>query len=163
MKKVLFWVGAVVAGLIVIGALSEPPAAIVSPATIEKSLQVELVPTVEVKQETTEETVPFTAKTFNDSSMASGQSKLTKQGVNGKITHYFDITYTDGKETARTETKTLKIDPVNQITAVGTSVAPAAPQHPAGASAICADGTYSYSQNRRGTCSWHGGVAQWLY
>lgn len=35
-------------------------------------------------------------------------------------------------------------------------------QHPAGASAICRDGTYSYSRNRRGTCSWHGGVAQWL-
>jgi len=31
-----------------------------------------------------------------------------------------------------------------------------------GATAICRDGTYSYSQNRRGTCSGHGGVAQWL-
>jgi len=30
------------------------------------------------------------------------------------------------------------------------------------ATAICADGTYSYSANRRGTCSPHGGVAQWL-
>jgi len=34
--------------------------------------------------------------------------------------------------------------------------------HPEGASAICRDGTYSYSQSRRGTCSWHGGVSQWL-
>ncbi|WP_370944348.1 DUF3761 domain-containing protein [Amycolatopsis sp. cg5] len=33
---------------------------------------------------------------------------------------------------------------------------------PAGASAKCKDGTYSYSQNRRGTCSGHGGVATWL-
>ncbi len=33
---------------------------------------------------------------------------------------------------------------------------------PAGASARCKDGTYSFSQNRRGTCSGHGGVAQWL-
>ena len=32
----------------------------------------------------------------------------------------------------------------------------------AGATAICRDGTYSYSANRRGTCSHHGGVAQWL-
>jgi hypothetical protein len=31
-----------------------------------------------------------------------------------------------------------------------------------GASAICNDGTYSYSRHRRGTCSWHGGVRQWL-
>lgn len=33
---------------------------------------------------------------------------------------------------------------------------------PAGASARCGDGTYSFSQNRRGTCSHHGGVAEWL-
>ena len=33
---------------------------------------------------------------------------------------------------------------------------------PAGASARCGDGTYSFSQHRRGTCSHHGGVAQWL-
>ncbi|MCL5432539.1 MAG: DUF3761 domain-containing protein [Patescibacteria group bacterium] len=33
---------------------------------------------------------------------------------------------------------------------------------PAGATAICGDGTYSFSQHRRGTCSHHGGVAQWL-
>ena len=33
---------------------------------------------------------------------------------------------------------------------------------PVGATARCRDGTYSFSQHRRGTCSWHGGVAQWL-
>ncbi len=39
----------------------------------------------------------------------------------------------------------------------------AAPQQDScgGASAICADGTKSYSQSRRGTCSHHGGVARW--
>ena len=29
-------------------------------------------------------------------------------------------------------------------------------------SAVCRDGTYSYSAHRSGTCSYHGGVAQWL-
>ena len=33
---------------------------------------------------------------------------------------------------------------------------------PAGATAQCRDGTYSFSQSRRGTCSHHGGVATWL-
>ena len=33
---------------------------------------------------------------------------------------------------------------------------------PPGASARCRDGTYSFSQHRRGTCSHHGGVARWL-
>lgn len=30
-----------------------------------------------------------------------------------------------------------------------------------GPSALCNDGTYSYSENHRGTCSWHHGVAAW--
>lgn len=33
---------------------------------------------------------------------------------------------------------------------------------PAGATAKCRDGTYSFSQHRQGTCSRHGGVAIWL-
>jgi hypothetical protein len=33
---------------------------------------------------------------------------------------------------------------------------------PAGASAQCRDGSYSFSQSRSGTCSHHGGVARWL-
>jgi uncharacterized protein YraI len=33
---------------------------------------------------------------------------------------------------------------------------------PAGATALCRDGTYSFSRNRKGTCSHHGGVAKWL-
>jgi uncharacterized protein DUF3761 len=35
-------------------------------------------------------------------------------------------------------------------------------QVPDGATAVCRDGTYSFSENRRGTCSHHGGVAKWL-
>jgi hypothetical protein len=35
-------------------------------------------------------------------------------------------------------------------------------QAPPGATAHCQDGTYSFSQSRRGTCSHHGGVAEWL-
>ena len=33
---------------------------------------------------------------------------------------------------------------------------------PAGASAQCRDGTYSFNQHRSGTCSHHGGVTEWL-
>jgi hypothetical protein len=32
---------------------------------------------------------------------------------------------------------------------------------PEGATARCRDGSYSFSQHRRGTCSYHGGVAVW--
>lgn len=37
-----------------------------------------------------------------------------------------------------------------------------APNPPAGASAQCRDGSWSFSESRRGTCSRHGGVARWL-
>lgn len=33
---------------------------------------------------------------------------------------------------------------------------------PQGATAQCGDGTYSFSQSSRGTCSHHGGVSRWL-
>jgi Protein of unknown function (DUF3761) len=33
---------------------------------------------------------------------------------------------------------------------------------PAGATAECEDGTFSFSESRSGTCSHHGGVAEWL-
>jgi hypothetical protein len=33
---------------------------------------------------------------------------------------------------------------------------------PAGATAECTDGTYSFSESRSGTCSSHDGVARWL-
>lgn len=33
---------------------------------------------------------------------------------------------------------------------------------PDGASAQCRDGSYSFSQHRRGTCSHHGGVMHWF-
>ena len=35
-------------------------------------------------------------------------------------------------------------------------------QAPAGATARCADGSWSFSENHRGTCSHHGGVARWM-
>jgi hypothetical protein len=35
-------------------------------------------------------------------------------------------------------------------------------QAPAGASAQCRDGSFSFSASHRGTCSRHGGVANWL-
>jgi hypothetical protein len=33
---------------------------------------------------------------------------------------------------------------------------------PTGATALCYDGTYSYSEHASGTCSHHGGVARWI-
>ncbi|WP_036665163.1 DUF3761 domain-containing protein [Paludibacterium yongneupense] len=61
---------------------------------------------------------------------------------------------------------TQLIEQGSYINADGTSVH--RPAHtrsgraPAGASARCRDGSYSFSKHRSGTCSRHGGVALWL-
>jgi hypothetical protein len=54
-----------------------------------------------------------------------------------------------------TPVPTVALVPIRRTHVPDTSV-------PAGASALCADGTYSFSMNHRGTCSHHGGVTQWL-
>jgi hypothetical protein len=48
------------------------------------------------------------------------------------------------------------------LTAGGLAAPTASRDAPPGATALCKDGTYSFSQTRSGTCSHHGGVAQWL-
>jgi hypothetical protein len=51
--------------------------------------------------------------------------------------------------------------PVVAPPVVAPPVDPYAAATAAGASAVCADGTWSYSQHRSGTCSSHGGVHWW--
>jgi len=46
--------------------------------------------------------------------------------------------------------------------AAATAAATSGNTDPTGATAKCKDGTYSKSQHRSGTCSGHGGVADWL-
>ena len=103
--------------------------------------------------------------------------------MNGARKITYAVTYVEGGEVSRKLLKNvITKSPVTKVVKVGTYVEPApqtAPSggdgyinssgnyvpspssNPAGASAKCADGTYSYSQSRRGTCSHHGGVAIW--
>ena len=65
----------------------------------------------------------------------------------------------DGINPVPTSTPTVEpsLTPIPYI-----APAPIQPSYPIGATALCRDGTYIYSSNRRGTCSHHGGVAVWL-
>lgn len=145
-------------------------------------------PTVTTKTETDTKAIPFTSSTVDDSSLAKGTTKVTTAGVDGSETLTYKITYTNGKQTDKKLVSTsITTQPVNQVTAVGTYVAPApaptpsctngtyvnsagntvcspesSPSASAGATAQCVDGTYSFSQSHSGTCSHHGGVATWL-
>lgn len=142
-----------------------------------------------IKIETKVEPLAFTSVEQNDSSLPAGQKKLSIAGVNGERTITYEVTYIRNSETSRKEVKNeITKAPVTQVTLNGTYVKPTpTPQTascpngtyvntygntvcrpyqsssaPAGATAQCSDGTYSYSQSRRGTCSGHGGVARWL-
>lgn len=134
--------------------------------------------------------VPFTSETVNDAAVPQGTTSVTTAGQDGVVTKTYEVRLTDGVETARTLlSEEVTTPPVTQVTTVGTYVAPppapaeptscingsyvnsagnsvcrpaASDSAPPGATAKCGDGTYSFSQSRRGTCSSHGGVAIWL-
>lgn len=61
------------------------------------------------------------------------------------------INYSSGEIKYYTNSKGERVQSPTKYTSV-----------PTGATALCRDGTYSFSKSRRGTCSHHGGVAKWL-
>lgn len=147
-------------------------------STATQKQQTVTKPVVEEKIEKKTEVIPFTTTTENDSTLTKGQTKLKQEGKNGTREITYKVIYKDGIESSREKvSETVTVQPVTQITLVGTyapppepapsptpapepSPAPSSP--PAGVTAICNDGSYSYSQHRSGTCSHHGGVAQWI-
>lgn len=168
--------------------LRQNGASVIDSTALEKTAPVE--PEVVTKNETKEVTIPYKTVDRDDNTIAKGTSKVVREGVDGAKEEKYEVTYTDGVETDRKliATTTVK-EPVDKIVANGTYVAPVqstptAPtttcangtyknsagqtvcrpstQNTGGATAICKDGTYSYSQSRKGTCSRHGGVSRWL-
>jgi hypothetical protein len=136
-----------------------------------------------IKEEKVTEDIPFESQSKDDSTLAKGTTKVQQEGVVGKKEKNYKVTYQDGKEVKRELTsEVVMAQPIPKITLNGTYVyvAPTtnsgytnvdgnyvqsptyAPSAPAGATAKCGDGSYSFSQHRSGTCSHHGGVAQWL-
>ncbi|HEY5442652.1 MAG TPA: DUF3761 domain-containing protein [Candidatus Saccharimonadales bacterium] len=182
---VLFFGFAAVAGS------QQPKANLATSNTSHKSPQTQQAkaPAVTTKTETETQSIPFTSTTVQTASLAKGTSKVTTAGVNGSETLTYTVTYTDGQQTDKQLTNTtVTVQPVTQVTSVGTYVAPpppapapscpngtyvnsagntvcspySSPSAPAGATAQCVDGSYSFSQSHSGTCSHHGGVATWL-
>lgn len=149
-------------------------------------------PKVETRAETETSKVPYETVTTQDATLAKGSTKVTTEGENGIREKVYEVTYTDGVETDRQlVSDTITKQPVNRTVAEGTYVAPTVKSttqstpatqctngtyvnsagntvcrpsetNTGGATARCKDGSYSYSQSRSGTCSHHGGVAQWL-
>jgi len=142
-------------------------------------------PVTTTKTETETQSVPYTSTTVNSASLAKGTTRITTVGVDGVATLTYAVTYRDGVRISRELiSQTTTAEPITQVTSIGTYVAPVQPSCPngtyinsagntvcspysgnavpAGATARCTDGTYSFSQSRSGTCSHHGGVSEWL-
>ena len=81
------------------------------------------------------EVIPYTNSNVDDPTITKGQTKVTTQGVNGeKSIEHTVTTYTpdDCKpNTDMVSKETVTLQPVNQVTAVGTYVAPPPPPKPA--------------------------------
>lgn len=76
-------------------------------------------------------------------------------------------TETSTPQSTATLANTRTPQPTSTFTPIPTLTPPpyvplAQPTHPPGVTALCNDGTYSYSQSSRGTCSGHGGVLVWI-
>lgn len=68
--------------------------------------------------------VPFETTTIEDSTLPKGETKITREGVNGKRTITYRVTYVDEKETGRTIiSDVVTQEPVSKIVVVGTKEA----------------------------------------
>ncbi|HTB48660.1 MAG TPA: DUF3761 domain-containing protein [Verrucomicrobiae bacterium] len=164
-----------------------------SQAQSKQQSETSKAPVITTQTTTATQVIPYTSTTVQTAALAKGTTKITTTGANGSETLTYQVALTNGKQTNKQLTNTtVTLQPVTQVTSVGTYVAPApapapapaAPSCPngtyvnsdgstvcspyssstvpAGATAQCVDGTYSFSQHRSGTCSDHGGVATWL-
>jgi len=82
--------------------------------------------------------------------------------------NYYSYTKPNSSNSTYKPTKHKKAQPTEPITYYSNSYNETVQSptrytgKPLGATAICRDGTYSFSHNRRGTCSRQGGVRSWL-
>lgn len=91
-------------------------------------------PTPVITTTTVSETaaVPFTSTTIDDPSAPAGTTHLSTAGVDGVQTTTYEVTLTDGTETARRQvSQAVTTPPVTQVTAIGSHVAPAPAPAPA--------------------------------
>lgn len=94
-------------------------------------------PVITTRDEPAREVVPFERASVDDSSMPQGQTAVTTVGQNGERTRTYRVTLTDGKETKRElVSDAVTVQPVTEVTSIGTYVEPAAPP-PAAAPSNC--------------------------
>ncbi|MET0979926.1 MAG: G5 domain-containing protein [Candidatus Saccharimonadales bacterium] len=86
-------------------------------------------PTITTKIETETQPIEFEKTTIEDSSLAKGSTAIRTAGANGIKTITHTITLTDGVETGRKTTESITTEPIAEVTALGTYVAPVVKPH----------------------------------
>jgi resuscitation-promoting factor RpfB len=80
-------------------------------------------PVTTYKDVQTTEPIPFEKVRRNDATRDVGSEAITTEGVNGIRTLTFHVTYIDGVESGRTQTKSeVTKAPIKEVTSVGTRV-----------------------------------------
>ncbi len=124
----------------IVGAVASPPK---TPTPQPPTQPPVSAPKVETKIVETKSAVEFTNEDQNNGTLAKGTTKILREGVVGERTITYEVTYTDGNETARREvSNTVTTAPVNRLVAIGTYVAPPPPPPAPVASPSC-DPNYS--------------------
>jgi resuscitation-promoting factor RpfB len=114
------------------GAAAQSPAAAPAAAspTAAPPISAAATPVVQTRTVTETQKIPYRTRTLNDSSLPKGTRKVTTRGVAGIRTLTYQVTLTDGVQTAK---KLLKSEitkaPVTQVVRIGTKEA-AARCHP---------------------------------
>jgi hypothetical protein len=100
-------------------------------------------PVTEISEEIVKEEVPFEQSTVEDGTIAKGETVVTTAGRVGERTLTYRAETVDGKETKRELVKeAITVEPVTEVTSVGTYVAPPpapAPAQPGNCHASYAD------------------------
>ncbi len=169
-------IGVVIASLIGLSVAAAPfssskPSA---PAQVEPSSQPQTKAAVIEKKTVTEtQPIPFEKTSVDDSTLAKGATKIQTVGVNGVKTLTYEVTLTNGTQTAKKLMKEeVTTPPITEVTVIGTYVyvapqpttqaAPSTQSTGARTGAVCKDGSSSTATGS-GACSHHGGVAYWTY
>lgn len=140
--------GLLIAGAVVGAAGSHAPTSASAPnsfADVPESSP-SAAPVVTTEEVHSSAAEPFVQVTVQDAAVASGVTSITRAGVAGTREIVYSVTYIDGVEsTRRVVSDTLVVAPIDEVTTIGTYVAPPPPPPvvaPAPAASAC-DGNYT--------------------
>jgi hypothetical protein len=91
-------------------------------------------PVATTREEVVTEPIPFGQVTVQDGAVPSGQTSVTTAGVNGQKSLTYQVNLVDGVEVSRELIlEAVSVAPIDEVTTVGTYVAPPPPPPPAAA------------------------------